>query len=400
MTWLSIIGIGEDGLVGLSPAARRLVDRAEVLVGGSRHLALVGATQAEQLTWKSPLEASLQDISARRGRQVVVLASGDPMWFGIGATLGALFAPEEMTILPQVGAFALAAARLGWPLADVAAISIHGRPLDLLALHLAPGMRILALAENRQTPQAVAAYLTERGWGPSRLVVLEHLGGAAERRIDGTAENWAHPPGADLNTIAILCAPGPNVVAWPRTAGLPDHAFVHDGQLTKREVRATTLAALAPLPGQLLWDVGAGCGSIGIEWMRAASGARAIAIERDAARRDYIARNAAALGVPTLRIVAGEAPAAVVDLPAPDAIFVGGGLSTPRLMDTCRPVLKPGGRLVANAVTVEGEAALFALHSTYGGQLSRIAVSRAEPVGGFQGWRALMPVTQWVWVNG
>jgi precorrin-6Y C5,15-methyltransferase (decarboxylating) len=400
MTWLSVIGIGEDGLTGLSPAARRLVDQAEVLVGGARHLALIGTTEAERLEWRAPLEASLQDIAARRGRRVVVLASGDPMWFGIGATLGALVAPDEMTVLPQVGAFALAASRLHWPLAELAAISIHGRPLDLLALHLSPGARILALAENRDTPRAVAAYLTERSWGPSRLVVLEHLGGTAERRLDGTAESWAHPPGADLNTIAIQCSPGPKAVALPRTPGLPDHAFVHDGQLTKREVRAATLAALAPLPGQVLWDVGAGCGSIGIEWMRAAPGAQAVAIERDAARRDYIARNAAALGVPGLRIVAGEAPVALSGLPAPEAIFVGGGLSTPKLMDACRAALKSGGRLVANAVTIEGEAALLALQSAHGGHLSRIAVSRAEPIGPFQGWRALMPVTQWAWING
>jgi precorrin-6B C5,15-methyltransferase / cobalt-precorrin-6B C5,C15-methyltransferase len=395
MTWLSVIGIGEDGLVGLSPAARRLVETAEVLVGGARHLAMAGATTAERLTWASPPQASFAEIAARRGKRVVVLASGDPMWFGIGATLAQQFPPEDMRVLPHTGAFSLAAARLGWALADVATMTVHGRPLDVLALHLVPEARLLVLAADRHTPHAVASYLTARGWGPSRLTVLERLDGLEERRIDGTADSWRHEPGADLAVVAIVCRPGPDALVLPRTPGLPDHTFVNDGQLTKREVRAATVAALAPLPAQLLWDVGAGCGSIAIEWMRAADRATAIAIERDEARRDFIQRNAAALGVPSLRIVAGEAPAALAGLPAPDAVFIGGGLSTPQLVDTALAALKPGGRLVANAVTLEGEAALVALQARHGGELTRLAVSRAEPVGPFQGWRALMPVTQW-----
>ncbi|MBV8538563.1 MAG: precorrin-6y C5,15-methyltransferase (decarboxylating) subunit CbiE [Alphaproteobacteria bacterium] len=395
MSWLTVVGIGEDGVPGLSPAARAAVERAEILVGGDRHLGMIAPTSAECLRWESPLEASLPEIERHRGRRVVALASGDPMWFGIGATLVRHFAPSDMTILPHTGAFSLAAARLGWPLAEVATISLHGRPLDTLALHLAPGARVLALSENGRTGEAVARTLTHAGWGPSGLTVLEHLGGAAERRLDGTAADWPHPPGADLNLLAIVCRPGPKAVAFPRTPGLPDDAFVHDGQLTKREVRAATLAALAPLPGQTLWDVGAGCGSIGIEWMRAAERTTAIAIERDEARRDYIARNAAALGVPGLRIVAGEAPAALTGLPAPDAVFIGGGLSAPQLVETCLSALKPGGRLVANAVTLEAEAALVALRGRHGGELVRLAISRAAPVGPFQGWRSLMPVTQW-----
>jgi precorrin-6B C5,15-methyltransferase / cobalt-precorrin-6B C5,C15-methyltransferase len=395
VTWLSIVGIGEDGLPGLSPAARAAIERAEILVGGARHLAMISVSSAERLAWATPLAATLPAIEARRGQRVVVLASGDPMWFGIGATLTSHFTRDEMMILPQTGAFSLAAACLGWPLAETTAISLHGRPLENLALHLAPNARILALSENRGTPAAVAAYLTAHGWGPSELTVLEHLGGAAERRTAGTAAGWTHAPGADLNTLAIVCRPGPNAMILPRTPGLPDDAFVHDGQLTKREVRALTLAALAPLPGQILWDVGAGCGSIGIEWMRAADSAAAIAIERDAARRDYIARNAADLGVPALQIVAGDAPAALAGLPAPDAVFIGGGLSTPQLAGTCLAALKPDGRLVANVVTLEGEAALIACHARHGGELVRLAISRAAPVGPFQGWRSLMPVTQW-----
>lgn len=398
MKWLHIVGIGDDGLAGLSPAARAVIDRAEVLVGGGRHLAMVRNSAAERLSWATPLQSTLPEIEARRGRRVVVLASGDPMWFGVGVKLARHFKPEEMTVLPHAGALSLAAARLGWSLGDSAAISLHGRPLETLALHLAPEARILALSEDRDTPLAVARHLTAAGWGPTRLTVLEHLGGERERRLDGTAEDWPHPRGADLNTLAILCRPGPNAVVLPRIPGLPDDAFVHDGQLTKREVRAATLAALAPLPRQMLWDVGAGCGSIGIEWMRAAENARAVAIERDETRRDYIERNAAALGVPRLRIVAGEAPDALADLadlPAPDAVFIGGGLSAPQLVATCLRALKPGGRLVANAVTLEAEAALIACQAQHGGDLARLTVSRAAPVGPFQGWRPLMPVTQW-----
>jgi precorrin-6Y C5,15-methyltransferase (decarboxylating) len=395
-SWLTLVGIGEDGLDGLSPVARRLVDGAEVLVGGERHLALAGAHKAEKLVWRSPLVATFDDIAARRGRRVVVLASGDPMWFGVGATLAGRFPPQEMTVVPHPGAFSLAASRLGWPLAEVTALTLHARPLERLALHLAPGARLLVLTEDGKAPASIAAYLRDRGWGSSRLTLLERLGGSLERRLEGKAEGWPHPPGAELNTLAIECVAGPKARPLSRSAGLPDDAFVHDGQLTKREVRAATLSALAPLPGQTLWDVGAGSGAIAIEWLRAAPGTRAYAIERDESRRDFILRNAATLGVPELNLIAGEAPAMLADLPAPDAVFVGGGLSVEGLVETCLKALKPGGRLVANAVTVEGEARLFALHGKHGGQLTRIAVSRAEPVGAFQGWRALMPITQWI----
>ena len=402
MIWLHVVGIGDDGVDGLSPAARALIERAEVLVGGTRQLAMIPSHAAERLAWATPLQATFPELAARRGRRVVVLASGDPLWFGVGATLARHFPAEEMMILPHAGAFSLAAARLAWSLADSAMVTLHGRPLDALALNLVPDAHVLALSDNRDTPAAVARFLAARGWGPSRLTVFEHLGGDRERRLDGTAEDWPHPPSADLNTLAIVCRPGPKATVLPRTPGLPDDVFVHDGQLTKREVRAATLAALAPLPGQILWDVGAGCGSIGIEWMRAADHATAVAIERDAARRDYIRRNAAALGVPGLRIVAGTAPEGLASLPPPDAIFIGGGLSTVQLVETCLAALKPGGRLVANAVTLEGEAALATWHGKNGGDLSRIAVSRAAPLGRshagpFQGWRSLMPVTQWTW---
>jgi precorrin-6Y C5,15-methyltransferase (decarboxylating) len=391
--WLSVVGIGADGLSGLTPAAHALVDAAEVLVGGTRHLGMVDGN-AERLTWETPLTRTVDAIAARRGRRVVVLATGDPMWFGIGVTLARRFPREEIAILPHLSAFSLAAARMGWPLADIETVTLHGRPFDLLALHLAPDARLLILSENGETPARVAAFLRDRGWGRSTITVLENLGAADERRVDGIAAQWNAGPCADLNTIAVACVADPGARILSRSPGLPDEAFAHDGQLTKREVRAATLAALAPLPNQLLWDVGAGCGSIGIEWMRAARGARAIAIERDASRQALIAQNAAALGVPKLRVIAGIAPDAMRGLESPDAIFIGGGLSEPAV-EFCWNALKPAGRLAANAVTIEGEAVLLGAHAKHGGELARIAVSRAAPVGGHTAFRPLLPVTQW-----
>jgi len=392
--WLSIVGLGEDGLAGLSPPARALIDNAETLVGGERHLALV-ASSRERLAWKTPLSLSVDDIAARRGRRVCVLASGDPMWFGIGVTLARRFAREEMTIVPHVGAFTLAAARLGWSIADCACLTVHGRSLDLIAPHLAPDARLLVLSEDGDTPWQVAEWLTRRGWGASRLAVLARMGGPHESVVDGVARGWDAPRSDDLNTLAIECAADPGTRVLSTAPGLPDEAFAHDGQLTKREMRAATLAALAPLPGQLLWDVGAGCGSIAIEWMRAAPRASALAIEREPSRLDLIARNASTLGTPRLAPIAGEAPAALAGLAAPDAVFIGGGISHPQLIEICWNALKPGGRLVANVVTIEGEAALAAWHARLGGAMTRLAVSRLEPVGPFHGWRPLMPVTQW-----
>ncbi|HZS81809.1 MAG TPA: precorrin-6y C5,15-methyltransferase (decarboxylating) subunit CbiE [Stellaceae bacterium] len=392
--WLSIIGIGEDGLAGLSDAARTLIAGAELLVGGARHLAMVPPGRAERLAWERPLKATVARIAARRGRPVAVLASGDPMCYGVGVTLARRFDRAEMTILPQLGAFSLAAARLAWPLADCETLTLHGRPLERLLRHLAPDQRLLVLSEDGGTPAAIARLLCAAGWGPSRLAVLEHLGGAAEAVIEASAADWGERRCADLNTVAILCRAGPEARILPRAAGLPDDAFLHDGQITKRELRAATLAALAPLPGQLLWDVGAGCGSIAIEWLRAAPRTAAIAIERDAARRYLIARNAAALGVPELRIQGGEAPAALAGLPQPQAVFLGGGIATAGLLDSLWDTLPAGGRLVANAVTLAGEAALAAFCERRGGALTRIAVARAAPIGAQLAWRPLLPVTQ------
>ena len=392
--WLAVVGIGEDGLTGLAPVGRTLIETADVLVGGKRHLGLVAQGGAERLLWQRPLDDTIAAIAEHRGRKVTVLASGDPLWYGIGVILVRRFSRDEMTIVPQLSAFGLAAARLGWPVADCATITLHGRPLDTLRLHLAPGRRILALSADGDTPRAVAQLLTGCGWGPSRLVVLAHLGGPQESIVEEEARCWGCRPVADLNTIAIECRGGPEVRPLSLFAGLPDDAFEHDGQLTKREVRAATLAALAPLPGETLWDVGAGCGSIAIEWLRAGAGRSAIAIERNPSRSVVIVRNASALGVPGLRIITGTAPGALESLPIPDAIFAGGGIGESGLLSVLWGKLRPGGRLVANVVTTEGEARLLAWHSSHGGTLTRISVSRAELFGPQHLWRSLAPVTQ------
>ncbi|MGZ8996805.1 MAG: precorrin-6y C5,15-methyltransferase (decarboxylating) subunit CbiE [Rhodospirillales bacterium] len=401
--WLNVIGIGEEGLGSLSAGAAALLETADLLVGGERHQAMVPATKAERLTWTDGIEPTLDTIAGWCGRSVVVLASGDPMWFGIGATLARRFPPAEMRVLPIAGAFSLAAAAMGWALAEVETLSVHGRPLESLNLHLRPGARLLVLSRDGGTPGEVAALLRAGGCGPSEITVLEHLGGPRERRIEGIAEHWDAPRAADLNTLAIVCRTGPDAGVVPRGLGLADDLFTHDGQLTKREVRALTVSALAPLPGQVLWDVGAGAGSVAIEWLRlvpptvpvGGEAARAIAIERDAGRCAAIAGNAAALGVPQLEVVHGSAPEALADLPAPDSVFVGGGLTRPSVLEACWRALVSGGRLVANAVSLEGLSRLGAFRSENGGDLTSLAVARAEAVGGFTGFRPLLEVVQY-----
>lgn len=403
--WLTVVGIGDDGLAGLTPAVRTLIATAELLVGGARHQAMIPDCAAERLTWDDGIHRAVEAVARWRGRRVVVLATGEPLWFGGGANLARHFDAAEMMVIPHPGAFSLAAARMLWPLADVACVTVHSRPLATLNLHLHPGTRLLVLSRDGETPAQVAALLAARGFGPSVLTVLEHLGGTAERRFAGTAEEWSHPRTADLNTLAIECRAGPRPVILPRTAGLPDAMFENDGQLTKREVRAVTIAALAPLPGQVLWDVGAGCGSVAIEWLRAAmpafriaggAEAQAFAIERDPGRCAAIARNAATLGVPQLHVVPGEAPGVLDALePPPDTVFIGGGAARPGLLDRCWDRLPSGGRLVANTVSLEACARLLDFRRRHDGELVRIAISRAAPIGRLTSLRALMEVTQY-----
>ncbi|MBD2603174.1 bifunctional cobalt-precorrin-7 (C(5))-methyltransferase/cobalt-precorrin-6B (C(15))-methyltransferase [Scytonema hofmannii FACHB-248] len=398
--WLSVVGIGEDGILGLNPVARSLVEQAEVLVGGDRHLNMLPESdRREKLVWASPLNDTIEEIIRRRGRSLCVLASGDPMCFGIGVTLLRRIPIAEMTIIPSPSAFSLACARLGWSLTEVETLSLTGRDPSLLHPVIYPGARLLILSEGRKTPAIVAEMLVKRGFGNSQITVLERMGGTHERIVKGVAASWNISELADLNTIAVECIADSPVMLLKRTPGLPDTAYHHDGQLTKHEVRAITLAALAPIPGQLLWDVGAGCGSIGIEWMRSHYRCRAIAIEQNLSRLRYITDNAAALGTPNLCIIQGEAPAALEDLEAPDAIFIGGGATAEGIFDICWHSLKSGGRFVANAVTVESEQKLLQWHNQVGGTLTRIAIQRAEPVGKFLGWKAMAPVTQWVVVK-
>lgn len=398
--WLAIVGIGEAGYGALDAQARALIEGAALIVGGARHLAMLPTTiGAEQRQWQTPLAKTVEEILAWRGKPVAILATGDPMWFGIGVTLARHLPAAEMTILPQPSAFSLAAARLGWPIDGVDCLTLHGRPIELLNGAVAPGARLLLLAHDGGSAAAVAAHLTQMGYGASRLIALEHMGGAKENRHEALARDWGQQRTADLNTLAVDCVAGADAVVRARVPGLPDAAFRHDGQLTKRELRAAALARLAPLPGELLWDVGAGCGSIAIEWLRCRRDLNAIAIEEDSARIGLIGENAAALGVPHLQIVQGQAPAALAGLAAPQAIFIGGGLTAPELIERCWSALAAGGRLVAHAVTVEGEAKLIEAHGRLGGDLIRLQIARAEPVGPFQGWRPLMPVTQWVAVK-
>ncbi len=395
--WLSIIGIGEDGLQGLSAIALSVIAQAKVIVGGDRHLAMLPSDdQREKIIWASPIATSVEEIIKRRGESICVLASGDPMCYGIGVTLTRRIPISEITIIPAPSTFSLACARLGWSLTEVETLSLNARPSSLLQSYIYPGAKLLILSQGKDTPAVVAQILTNRGYGGSKITVLERMGGVHERIVEGMAAFWSETEIAALNAMAVDCIADAGVIPLPRLPGLPDNAYHHDGQLTKREVRAITLAALAPTPGQLLWDVGAGCGSISIEWMRTHPRCRAVAIEQNSSRLLYIADNAATLGTPNLQIIAGKAPAALKDLPTPDAIFIGGGVTATGLFDVCWEALKPGGRLVVNVVTVEGEQTLFQWHQRVGGDLIRIAIQRAEPIGKFLGWRGMAGVTQWV----
>lgn len=396
--WLSIVGIGEDGLAGLSLGARALIEQAEIVFGGARHLALAGdAVHGRAEAWPSPFD--IEVVLALRGRNVCVLASGDPFLHGVGATLARHVPLGEMQVMPAPSSFSLAASRLGWPLADVGCLTVHGRSLDLIRAHLHDGRRLLVLTSDGAGPAEIAALLTASGFGGSTLHVLEALGGPHERVRSNTAMGFDLDGIDPLNVVGIEVVAGDGARIIARAPGLPDDLYENDGQLTKREIRAVTLSALAPRRGELLWDIGAGAGSVGIEWMLADPSLKAIAIEERAERAARIHRNAGALGVPGLIVVEGRAPDALIGLPTPDAIFLGGGASEPGVMEAAIAALKSGGRLVVNAVTLETEAILLAQHAARGGDLIRLAISRAAPVAGMTGWRPAMPVTQWSWVK-
>ena len=388
---ITVVGIGADGWEGLPPGSRSELRAGDVVLGARRHLSLLPADlPGEQVAWPSPMLPALPRLLAEHAdRRVCVLASGDPMFYGVGSVLVGLLGADRVRVLPHPSSVSLACARLGWAGQEVEVVSLVGRAPDTVRRALAPGRRLLVLTPDGGGPATVRDLLADAGYGPSELTVLAQLGGPGERV--GPVDDLPVDP---LAVVAVQCVPGPETVPLAAVPGLPDEAFEHDGQLTKRDLRAAALARLVPLPGQLLWDVGAGAGSIGIEWMRVHPSCRAVAVEADPARSARIARNAARLGVPGLRVLTGRAPDVLPDCD-PDAVFVGGGVTGPGTLAACWARLAAGGRLVAHAVTVESEVVLAGWQAQHGGELTRIAVQRAEPVGRFTGWRAAMPVTQW-----
>ncbi|MDR4306406.1 precorrin-6y C5,15-methyltransferase (decarboxylating) subunit CbiE [Chelatococcus sambhunathii] len=396
--WLTIVGVGEDGAAGLSQPARVALEAAAFVVGGERHLALVPASlspSAERHAWPSPMLPFLDVVAGWRGRSVVVLASGDPLFYGVAATLASRIDPNEIAVLPATSSLQLACAAMVWPVNETAVVSACGRPIEQLTLELFDGARIVLLSADGATPAAAAALLVAQGYGDSRLTVLERLGGPGAAALPLLARDVGARRFDPLNVVAIEAVAGPEARLLPRSPGLPDDAFLNDGQITRREIRALTLARLAPTPGALLWDVGAGSGSIGIEWMRAARGAKAIALEPRADRAARARENASRLGVPGLDLREAAAPDGLAGLPRPDAIFLGGGATAERVIDICWAALKPGGRLVANAVTLETETKLVAAREAFGGDLVRLQATYADPVGRMTGWRPAMPVTQY-----
>ncbi len=378
--------------------AQQLVSDAELVVGGKRHLGLADKLiRGRRLAWPSPIGEAMPEIEKHRGRPVAVLASGDPFHYGVGDMLLRSIPADQTLCLPQPSAFSLAAARLGWSLQDVSLVSLHGRALEGIVRYLQPGARILALSWDGETPAKLTKLLAARGLGGSSMTVLECLGGARERIQRTAAKDFALADVSPLNTVALEVAASPDATILGLTPGLDDSLFEHDGQLTKREVRAITLSALAPRHGELLWDVGLGAGSIAIEWLLRHPSLKAIGIEAEPERVARAARNAAALGTPDLEIVQGRAPASLHGLPKPDAVFIGGGLAEPGLFDAAWSALKPGGRLVANAVSLGSEARLIEYFHHHGGELVRLDVARAGKAGtgGVFVWRPAAPIIQW-----
>jgi precorrin-6Y C5,15-methyltransferase (decarboxylating) len=393
---VTVVGIGADGWSGLDSVRRDAIVAADVVLGGERHLAMVPADVAgERVPWPHPLRAGLPGLlEQQRGKRVVALASGDPLVAGIATTLIELLGADSVEVLPAISSVALARARMGWPAESVTVLRDHRE----LPRHLASGHRILVLSADASTPAAVALLMNEAGFGDSTMTVLENLAASDERRTDADARSW-HADVDNLNVVAIECTVGVQAAASSWVAGLPDDAFDHDGQLTKRDTRASALARLAPAPGQLLWDIGAGAGSIGIEWMRAHPTCRAIAIEARGDRAKRVAENAIRLGVGSLRVVIGPAPAALAKLPRPDAIFVGGGATDEGVLDAAWDALGPGGRIVVHGVTLQTVRLLEMRYQEIGGELIRLQIERAEPLGSFTGWKPSRAVIQWAAVK-
>lgn len=393
--WLTIVGIGEDGFSGLGAKARAALAGAEVVIGSERTLAMLPQNKARHMLWPQPFSAVVEQLKPLAGTRTVILATGDPLNFGVARKILTFVPKSQVEIIPHLSAFSLAAAKMGWSIPDCDCFTIHGRPAANVEAFIQPEARLLILTEDQTSVAEVCRRLVVRGYSNSHVTVLENLGGEREDVTTFTAGDVPTREWSPLNTLAVHCVAGEGAKTWSRLAGLPDEAFQHDGKLTKREVRAATLAALAPAPDQILWDVGAGCGSIGVEWMRAARGCEAFAIEPDSERRAMIINNADQLGTPRLRIVSDVTPAAYAGLPTPHAVFIGGGISDAGTFEGAWERLRPGGRMVANVVTLEGEMHLYDLQEKFGGELVRLDVSTLTRVGNLRAMRPRMAVTQW-----
>ena len=401
--WLTIIGITESGSETLSMRARHAILTANLLYGSDRQLALISdqmSPLANRRRWGTPIQETIDNLISDATENTVILASGDPMCWGIGETITRQLNNDAFVIIPATSIITEITAKLHWPNAELTSISLCSQPLTKLNNYLQPGRRMVLLSANEKSPKLVADYLCDKGYGKSHITVLENLGTDEEKITPTTAEQLGAIKNIGvLNSLAITFLCDPTAPIQPVVPGLEDQSYDHDGQITKRAVRAITIANLAPTPNAHLWDIGTGAGSISIEWCRAAGGATATAIEKSQSRIDRAKENAENLGVTTTQFIVGEAPSCLTGLKSPDAIFIGGGLTTPDMIETSIGALNPGGRLVANAVTIEGEMKLIEAANTYGGNMNRIAISEPDEIGKFKAWRPHMPVTQWIYKN-
>lgn len=385
------MGLGEDGADGLPPASLKALQMAEVIMGAARHLALLPDTDAERVEWPVPFADGIDRLAGFRGRPTVALASGDPFWYGAGSVFARHFAAPEWRALPAPSTFSHAAAQMGWPLETTLCLGLHAAPLTRLKPHLSPGVRALVLLRDGDAVAQLQSWLASEGFGDTQMIVMEALGGPRQRVTTLTAsapqQPFAHPVCVALHVHGT----GPVVTC---ASGLADAHFDHDGQITKRPVRALTLSALAPRPGELLWDLGAGSGSVSIEWLLSHPTTNAIAVESNPDRAARLQRNAAALGADRLQLRQAPSLDVLDSLATPDAVFIGGGLSQ-ALLEALWAVIPQGCRVVANAVTLEAEALLARWHSDQGGDLMRIELAQSKPLGSKRGWASAYPIVQW-----
>lgn len=392
-----VVGIGADGWDGLGRVARDALGGASVIYGSARQLDLLPdeLIAARTVAWSSPMSRHLAELLDDDPlTDIHILASGDPMFHGVGATIVREVGAERVRVIPTVSSASLACARLGWDLSDVEILTAVNRDADEIIGHLTDGRDLLVLSRDETTPATVAEILRDNDFGWSAVTVLEQLGGPAERMVHGVARTWAEPPGDRLNIVAVSCV-GP---ARSTAAGRPDTDYANDGQLTKQPIRALTVSALAPAHRELLWDIGSGSGSVAIEWLRTIPTGYAIAFESDSGRAATLLDNARRHGVAGRLTIRGAAPEACVDAPVPDTAFIGGGM-TAELLETVWSALPAGGRLVANAVTLENQQLVSEWYVREGGSLRRYGVETAAPLGTMTTWRPSLPIVQWAAVK-